>query len=120
MIKEKPNTIYKINCPNYEKLYIGQSGRPLHLCLHENQLVVKRHNISSLIPVHVDNCEQTFNLENFEILDGGNSTNTREFLEAWHSGQSVTNTHIEIDPIYQPIRKIIDKYRTKNQVNSGR
>ncbi|KAH9584687.1 hypothetical protein MS3_00006196 [Schistosoma haematobium] len=39
------------------------------------------------------------------------------FLEAWHSGQSAINKHIEINPIYQPIRKIMHKYRNKNQTN---
>ncbi|KAH9596563.1 hypothetical protein MS3_00000930 [Schistosoma haematobium] len=55
--------------------------------------------------------------KNVEILDRGNSKNTREFLEAWHLGQSAINKHIEIDPICQQIRKIMHKYRNKNQTN---
>ncbi|KAH9591950.1 hypothetical protein MS3_00004042 [Schistosoma haematobium] len=115
--ENKSNIIYKINCTNCDKHYIGQSGRPLHLRLHEHQLAVKRHDISSLISIHVDNYGHSFDWENVEILDRGNSKNTREFLEAWHSGQSAINKHIEINPIYQPIRKIMHKYRNKNQTN---
>ena len=115
--EDKTNIIYKINCTNCNKHYIGQSGRPLHLRLHEHQLAVKRHDISSLISIHVDNCGHTFNWENVQILDRGNSKNTREFLEAWHSGQSAINKHIEINPIYQPIKKIMQKHRNKNQTN---
>ncbi|CAH8646641.1 unnamed protein product [Schistosoma intercalatum] len=33
------------------------------------------------------------------------------------SFQSAINKHIEINPIYQPIRKIMHKYRNKNQTN---
>nr|CAH8850489.1 unnamed protein product [Trichobilharzia regenti] len=39
--EEKTNIIYKINCNNCEKHYIGQSGRPLRLRIHENKLAVK-------------------------------------------------------------------------------
>ncbi|VDO60714.1 unnamed protein product [Schistosoma margrebowiei] len=84
--ENKSTIIYKINCANCEKQYIGQSGCPLHLRLHEHQLAVKRHDISSLISIHVDNCGYSFDWKNVEILDRENSKNTREFLEAWHSG----------------------------------
>ncbi|KAH9581087.1 hypothetical protein MS3_00008331 [Schistosoma haematobium] len=56
--ENKSNIIYKINCANCEKHYIGQSGR--HLRLHEHQLAVERHDISSLISIHVDNCGHSF------------------------------------------------------------
>lgn len=38
-------------------------------------------------------------------------------LEAWHSSQSIIIKHIETDLIYQPITKIMDKYKAKNQTN---
>lgn len=66
--------------------------------------------------MHVDNYGNTFDRKNVEIMDRRNSKNTRECLEAWHSGQTVVNKHIKIDPIHQPIIKIMDKYRRKNQV----
>lgn len=67
--------------------------------------------------MHVDACGYKFNWKTVEVLDRGNSQNTRAFLKVWHPGQSAINKHIEIDPIYQPSRKIIDKYRVKNQIN---
>lgn len=64
-----------------------------------------------------DNCGRIFDWENVERLNRENFKNIREFLEYWQSGQLVINKHIEIDRVYQSIRKIIEKYRTKNQIN---
>ncbi|KAH9580621.1 hypothetical protein MS3_00000708 [Schistosoma haematobium] len=76
-----------------------------------------------VISIHVDNCGHSFDWKNVEILDRGNSKNTREFLEAWHSGQSAINKHIEINTIYQPIRNKNQTNRRHNQnkeVNSDK
>ncbi|CAH8628969.1 unnamed protein product [Heterobilharzia americana] len=94
--EDKPNIIYKINCNNYSQHYIGQSGRPLCLHLHEHQLATKR-NISSLISMHMDNYGHEFDFDNVEILDRRNTKNIREFLEACHSA---INRCIDIDPVY--------------------
>lgn len=109
--KEKWNIYYKINCANCEKHYIGPSGRPLHLRLHENELAVKCRNISSLILVYVDNCGHSFNWKNMEILDIGNSKNIREFLEVWHSSYSLSRLK-SIHFINQP-RKLCANIRTR-------
>ncbi|CAH8523810.1 unnamed protein product [Heterobilharzia americana] len=113
--EDKPNIIYKINRNNCGQHYIGQSGHPLRLRLHEHQSAIKRHDISSLISMHVDNYGHEFNFDNVEILDRGNTKNVREFLEAWHSGQSVINRCIDIDPIYQPIRKMINDRKVRGE-----
>ncbi|CAH8652478.1 unnamed protein product [Heterobilharzia americana] len=67
--EDKPKIIYKINCNNCSQHYIGQSGRPLRLRLHEHQLAIKRHDISSLISMHMDNYGHEFNFDNVEVLD---------------------------------------------------
>ncbi|CAH8665099.1 unnamed protein product [Heterobilharzia americana] len=113
--EDKPNIIYKINCNNCSQHYIGQSGCPLRLRLHEHRLAIKHHDISSLISMHVDNYGHEFNFDNVEILDRGNTKNIREFLEAWHSGQSAINRCIHIDPIYQPIRKMINDRKVRGE-----
>ncbi|VDP85083.1 unnamed protein product [Schistosoma mattheei] len=51
-----------------------------------------------------------------EVLDKGSSKDTKNCLETRHSSQSTIKNQIEVDPINQPIRKIMDKYRIKNQV----
>ena len=50
--------------------------------------------------VHVENYGHTFDWENVEILDKGNTKSTKEFLEAWYLGQS-TNTLKSIQFINQ-------------------
>lgn len=52
-----------------------QRGCPLHFRLNEHRFAVKRHDISLLITIHVNNCEHTFDWENIEILNTGNSKN---------------------------------------------
>ncbi|CAH8548860.1 unnamed protein product [Schistosoma mattheei] len=98
------------------KLQLEVKCSNFSICV-SHQLPVKRHDISSLISIHVDNSGHSFDWKNVKILDGGNPKNSRGFLQAWHSGQSAINKHIEINPIYQPIRKIMHKYRNKNQTN---
>lgn len=90
---------------------------PIHHRLHEHQLEVKRHEISFLISMNVDNCRPTFDWRIVEILDRGNTKSTRNFLAAWHSGHLTINKHVEIDPVYQLTRKMVNKYRTKNHIN---
>lgn len=70
--------------------------------------------------MHMENYGHKIDWKNLKIMDKRNPKNTRKFLEAWHPDQSSMNKHIEIDPTYQPIRKIMDKHRTKNQTNGRR
>ncbi|CAH8840608.1 unnamed protein product [Trichobilharzia szidati] len=108
--------IYKISCNDCDKHYIGQSGRPLRLRIHEHKLAVKRHDIHYLISLHADNHGHQFDWDNVQILDKGNCKNAREFLEAWYSNESAINRHIEIDKIYQSIRRNSHKNEVKLQV----
>ncbi|VDP34151.1 unnamed protein product [Schistosoma margrebowiei] len=91
----------------------------------EIRKIVRDENIESnsqplsLTVNHNPNSSHSFDWKNVEILDRGDSKNTRQFLEAWHSVQLELNKHIETNPIYQPIRKIMHKHNNKNQ-NNGR
>ena len=80
--EDKMNIIYKINCINCDKHYIGQSGRPLKIRIKEHKSAVKRHDIYSFISLHIDNYGHEFDWDNVEILNRGNTKNAREFLEA--------------------------------------
>lgn len=66
--------------------------------------------------MYADNCGDIFHWGNVEISDRGNTKSIIEFLETQHLDQAATNKCINIDPIYQPIRIIMDKYKIKNQI----
>ena len=101
---DKTNVIYQISCRDCEKQYVGQTGRRLSTRLHEHQLAIRRHDPSSLISIHEDAEGHHFNLDEVKILARANNRRKREFMEAWHSTSNAINQHIEIEPIYEPLR----------------
>ncbi|CAH8866949.1 unnamed protein product [Trichobilharzia szidati] len=101
---DKINTIYKINCMNCNKHYIGQSGRPLRIRIQEHKSAVKRHDMNSLVSMHADNYGHQFDWDHVKILNRGNTKSAREFLEAWYSSENAINKHINIDEVYQLIK----------------
>eukprot|EP00061_Rhincodon_typus_P006439 g27072.t1 len=46
-----------------------------------------------------------FSWDNTKILGQAKQTQAREFLEAWYSVKKAINKHIELDPIYTPLRR---------------
>eukprot|EP00061_Rhincodon_typus_P005243 g24518.t1 len=46
-----------------------------------------------------------FDWDNTKILGQAKQRPAREFLEAWHSKKIAINKHIELDPIYTPVRR---------------
>nr|CAH8839708.1 unnamed protein product [Trichobilharzia regenti] len=105
---DKINAIYKINCMNCNKNYIGQSEHPLRIRIQEHKSAKKRHDINSLVSMHTDNYGHQFDWDNVKILDRGNTKCAREFLEAWYSNENAINKHVNIDEIYQLIKSKSD------------
>ena len=100
----KTNVIYQVSCRDCGKQYVGQTGRRLSTRIHEHQLAVRRHDLSSLISIHEDAEGHQFNLDEVKILARANTRRKREFMEAWHSTLNSINRHIDIEPIYEPLR----------------
>ncbi|XP_059511376.1 uncharacterized protein si:ch1073-145m9.1 isoform X3 [Stegostoma tigrinum] len=65
-----------------------------------------------------------FDWDNTSILGQAKQRHAREFLEAWHSNQNSINKHIDLEPIYHPLRKRtgndITNPRKPNQINRKR
>ena len=101
---DQTRVVYKVQCTNCEKFYVGQTGRKLSTRMHEHQLAVKRHDPLSLISIHADAQLHSFNFSDVTVLDRAMTKGGREFLEAWHSTSDSINRHIELDNIYLPIR----------------
>ena len=102
--QDKTNVIYEIPCGGCNKKYVGQTGRKLATRLHEHQLAVRRHDQLSLISVHEDGEGHTFNWMATKILAEAKSKHAREFLEAWFSTNESINKHVDLEPIYEPLR----------------
>ncbi|GAA55505.1 hypothetical protein CLF_108196 [Clonorchis sinensis] len=98
------NVIYRIQCKDCDKRYIGQTGRKLSTRIHEHKLATERHDQFSLISVHKDQEGHEFDWSGVHILGQARTKKEREFIEAWYSTKGSINKHIEIDPIYQQLR----------------
>ena len=103
-ILEKANVVYRISCSNCEKQYVGQTGKRLSTRLHEHKLATKRHDQLSLISIHQDQHGHTFDWDTAEILSQAKQKKAREFLEAWFSSTRSINRHVNLQPIYEPLR----------------
>ena len=101
---QKSSVIYKISCNDCNKHYVSQTEGKLSTHLHEHKLAVKRYDQFSLISVHQDQHGHTFNWETVEVLSQAKQKHAREFLEAWFSSHQSINRHIDIEPIYGPLR----------------
>ncbi|KER32502.1 hypothetical protein T265_01382 [Opisthorchis viverrini] len=118
---EKTNVIYKIQCNDCEKHYVGQTGRKLLTRITEHKLVTKRHEQFSLISAHEDGEGHHFDWNNVRILGQARTKKEREFMEAWYSTGGAINRHIEIDPAYQPLRtKETQNHRTRGRTRTQR
>ncbi|GAA57554.1 hypothetical protein CLF_112885 [Clonorchis sinensis] len=98
------NVIYRIQCKDCDKRYIGQTGRKLSTRIHEHKLATERRDQFSLISVHKDQEGHEFDWSGVHILGQARTKKEREFIEAWYSTKGSINKHIEIDPIYQQLR----------------
>ncbi|XP_060710133.1 CUE domain-containing protein 2 isoform X1 [Hemiscyllium ocellatum] len=85
--------------------------------IHEHQLATKRHDPLSLIALHTDEKTHHFDWDNTSILGQAKQRHAREFLEAWHSNHNATNKQIDLDAIYQPLRKQTENDITTNPRN---
>ncbi|GAA50332.1 hypothetical protein CLF_104383 [Clonorchis sinensis] len=101
---KKTNVVYRLKCNDYDKHYVGQTGRKLATRIHEHKLASRRHDPMSLVSIHEDREGHKFNWNNVQILAHTRTKREREFAEAWYSTQKSINKHIDIDPVYQPLR----------------
>eukprot|EP00061_Rhincodon_typus_P000840 g12940.t1 len=63
------------------------------------------HDQYLLISIHMDKENHYFDWDTTKILGQARQRQARDFLEAWHSTKHALNKHIELDPIYIPLRR---------------
>ena len=110
--EKKENTsgiVYKINCTNCSKYYVGQSKRMLKKRIYEHKNNVKTSKKNSGLAVHLNVNSHKFNFENVQILER-NVINyqKRLSLESYHIYKNKNNINLQLesgflDNIYIPI-----------------
>ena len=105
-VLERSGVVYRVNCRNCPKHYIGQTGRKLGTRLKEHSSAIRRHDQYSLISVHEDTTGHQIDLNSPQILARSRTKRAREFLESWFSGQNAINRHVYFNPAYNAIRNV--------------
>ena len=93
--------IYKINCKDCDKVYIGQTSRALRSRTREHKRAIFTGDINSLLAQHFIKHNHDFDLDDVKIIDRCSQWSKRLFLEAWHSIREpkAINEHIYIPDI---------------------
>mgnify|MGYP001792981060 CR=1 FL=1 len=94
-IKKKPKdkfskelstgVIYKINCKDCDKVYIGQTSRALRSRTREHKRAIFTGDRNSLLTQHCIKNNHDFDLNDVKVIDRCSQWSKRLFLEAWHS-----------------------------------
>ncbi|BHF61588.1 hypothetical protein SprV_0100456300 [Sparganum proliferum] len=98
------NVIYRIPCANCPCVYIGHTGRCLGPRINEHKLALRRRDPLSLVFAHAIEHDHRFNWDGTEVIAKANTRQAREFLEAWHSGTTSINRHVDLDAHYEGLR----------------
>nr|VZI36095.1 unnamed protein product [Spirometra erinaceieuropaei] len=98
------NVIYRIPCANCPCVYIGHTGRCLGTRINEYKLALRRRDPLSLVFAHAIEHDHRFNWDDTEVIAKANTRQAREFLEAWHSGTTSINRHVDLDAHYEGLR----------------
>ena len=97
--------IYKINCKDCHKVYIGQTSRALRSRTREHKRAIFTGDMNSLLTKHCLTNNHNFDLDDVKIIDRCSQWSKRLFLEAWHSisDPNAINEHIYIPDIYKAL-----------------
>ena len=97
--------IYKINCKDCDKVYIGQTSRALRSRTREHKRAIFTGDRNSLLAQHCIKHNHDFDLDDVKIIDRCSQWSKRLFLEVWHSIRepNAINEHIYIPDIYKAL-----------------
>ena len=97
--------IYKINCKDRDKVYIGQTSRALRSRTREHTRTIFKGDENSLLAQHCIKNSHEFDLDDVKIIDRCSQWSKRLFLEAWHSIREPNpiHEHIYIPDIYKAL-----------------
>lgn len=93
----KTDVIYKINCKNCDKSYIGETKRHLHKRVDDHKRYVRNNDEKSVIALHCVQNNHSFDFDKVSILDSEPQTKKRKFLEMLHIQFHKNNINKQLD-----------------------
>ena len=97
--------IYKINCKNCDKVYIGQTSRALRSRTREHKRAIFTGDKNSLLTQYCVENNHDFDLDDVKVIDRCCQWGKRLFLEAWHliREPNSINEHVYVPDIYKAL-----------------
>ena len=104
--QEKSGVIYKIDCKDCQKHYIGETKRRLKTRLKEHEAAFsKRKDLNSNVVLHGLEENHHFDFEGAKVVGLSQSHAGRLLKEAWFSDHLSINDHIPLPPAYEKLKK---------------
>ena len=103
---ERTGCVYKIDCNDCSKKYIGETGKEITKRIAEHQRAVRRGDSNSNIFSHIFETKHNINWSNASILAQNDNNRSRKLLEAMHTQENsryVLNRAMEIPATYLPV-----------------
>jgi len=98
--------VYRINCNNCNKFYIGESGRDIKTRIKEHKLAISYCNPNNALFIHMLNSNHSFNFDSSHLIYKCNNNITRRILEA--AFIKVNNDHtVNLDSGFFTVNKHI-------------
>lgn len=104
-VEDQAGVVYKLNCLDCSKCYVGESGRLLRERRDEHKKDVTRKNERSNVYHHVRDTGHSFDFQGIKILDREEKRKPRKNLESVHTklNNNTINRFIELSDVYIPI-----------------
>ena len=105
--------VYKINCYQCKKTYIGETKRQAKTRFKEHKAYIRNKCDTSVMSKHIENNQNhEFDFDNFQILDRENNTRKRKVSEMLHIrkfNDETLNLKTDLNNLshtYNPVYKI--------------
>ena len=98
--------VYRINCKECNKVYVGQTSRALKTRIKEHTKTFFNLDRNSQLVQHHLQTQHDFDFDGVEIIDRESQWNKRLVLEAWHSMRESNsiNEHIYFPKVYNILK----------------
>ena len=118
-VSDTSSGVYRINCIDCNKFYIGETGRSLPTRIREHKNDFKKHNLNNAMYVHSVENNHSFNFKDPQLVVPCNDLHTRKVVESSlirHHENQVVNLNLGLNFI-DPFVRIGKKLITSRQTN---
>jgi len=96
---EQTNIVYKINCNDCDKVYIGETKQNLSQRLKQHDYDIRTKKENTAIAEHCKNENHKIDLNNITIIDKEKNTTKRKLLEAFHISKNKRSINYKTDSL---------------------